>query len=131
MCLVIPKAWQFLAAPTTGQTIKQAWQENNGPLGNTKPGYGTIITGNIPSATRTGFDIETPAASGSGMKTYNANTGLWKGIPSTNIPIANSKGYMLFVGGDRSITAFNQAANETILRTTGKLYIHPAPMHLL
>lgn len=117
-----PKAWQFLAAPTTGQTIKQAWQENNGPLGNTKPGYGTIITGNIPSATALGFDIETPAASGSGMKTYNANTGLWEGIPSTNIPIANSKGYMLFVRGDRSITAFNQAANETILRTTGKLY---------
>lgn len=120
------KAWQFLSAPTVGQTINEAWQEGNVPLGNTRPGYGIIITGNMPGATSLGFDIQTAAAGGPGMKTFNPATGTWEGISSTNIPIANPKGYMVMVRGDRSVTAYNQPATATILRTTGKLYTQGA-----
>lgn len=116
------KAWQFLSAPTSGQTINQAWQEGNAPLANSRPGYGTIITGNMANATALGFDIATPVASGPGVKTFNPATGLWEAVPSTNTAIANSKGYMLFVRGDRSVNAFNQPETATTLRTTGKLY---------
>lgn len=116
------KAWQLLSVPTSGQTIRQAWQENNVPLGNNRPGFGTIITSNLPNATSLGFDIGTAFSSGPGMKTLNPATGQWVGVPSTNIPIANSSGYMIFLRGDRSVTAFNQAPVPTILRTKGKLF---------
>lgn len=114
------KAWQFLSVPTTGQTVNQAWQEGNAPLGNSKPGYGTIITSNNAGAVALGFDIYTTG--GPTMKTYNPATGAWDGIASPSINIANPRGYMLFVRGDRSVSAFNQPATATILRTTGKLY---------
>jgi hypothetical protein len=115
-----PKAWQFLAVPTSGQTVNQAWQEGNTPLGNSTPGFGTIITSNVPGAVGLGFDIFTPA--GPTMKTYNPATNAWDGIASPGIQIANKKGYMFFVRGDRSVTVFNQPATATILRTKGKLY---------
>jgi hypothetical protein len=120
------KAWQFLAAPTSGQTINQAWQEGNSPLGNNKPGYGTILTSNLPGATGLGFDIATPSSSGPGIKTYNAATNSWDGVSSTSNPITNASGYMLLVRGDRSVTAFNQPATDLILRSSGSLYTNGA-----
>jgi len=116
-----PKAWQFLSVPTTGQTINQAWQEGNAPMANNKPGYGTIITGNMPNALSLGFDMATPVASGAGLKTFNSNTGLWQGVAGTNQPFLPNQGYMLFIRGDRSVTAFNHSATATILRNTGTL----------
>ncbi len=123
-----PKSWRMMSVPTVGQTIKAAWQEGNASLSNiNKPGYGTIITSNLSGATTTlGFDLFTPA--GGTMKTYNANTDAWEGVASTQMPIANTKGYMLFVRGDRSVTAFNQAPTPLTLRTTGVLYtLHNNP----
>ena len=115
------KAWQFMAVPTKGQTINAAWQEGNSPLSNTNhPGYGTIITSNVPGAVALGFDVYT--AAGPTMKYYDGLTNSWTGVANPAGPIANTKGYMLLVRGDRSVTAFNQAATATILRTTGKLY---------
>ncbi len=115
------KAWQFLAAPTSGQTVNAAWQEGNTPLSNSNnPGYGTIITSNIPGAVALGFDVYT--AAGPTMKTYDSTSNGWVGIANPGIQIANKKGYMLFVRGDRSVTAFNQPATATVLRTTGKLF---------
>lgn len=113
------KAWQFLATPTKGQTINGAWQEGNNPGGNSKPGYGTQITSNLPNATDLGFDMTSVNPS---MKTYNSLTGGWEGVLSTYLGITNAKGYMLFVRGDRSVTSVNQPATATILRTTGKLF---------
>lgn len=53
-----PKAWQLLASPTKGQTIKDAWQEGKGSNENSeKPGYGIQITSNLPDATSLGFDM--------------------------------------------------------------------------
>jgi hypothetical protein len=131
-----PKAWRFLATPTSGQTIKNAWMEGNAPLGNNKPGYGAIITSNNPGALSLGFDIQTASNSGPSMKTYNPATGNWNGVANANTQmIANKKGYMVFIRGDRSVTAFNQAATATTLRTTGQLYTRgvnaPAPTTVL
>ena len=116
------KSWQLLAAATFGQTVNQSWQEGaTGPSSNPKPGYGTTITSNLPGALAAGFDFATP--SGATMKVYNPVTNGYDGIPNSNVlPIANDKGYMIFIRGDRSVTAFNQAANTTVLRTTGKVY---------
>ncbi|MEI2750128.1 MAG: PKD-like domain-containing protein [Ferruginibacter sp.] len=120
------KSWQFLSVPlNTTQTVKEAWQEGAAtPNANPVPGFGTQITSNLAGATTPalGFDVFT--APGPSMKTYNHVTHGWDGISSTtSLPITNQKGYMIFVRGDRSITAFNQPANATILRARGKLYI--------
>ena len=124
------KSWQLLAVPTTGQTIKQAWQEgatttNIGAppapsAGNPTAGYGTMITSDLTNATSLGFDAQT--SPGPSMKTYNSSTGLYDGPVSTSIPIYNQKGYFVFVRGDRSVTAYNQSASPTILRTKGTLF---------
>ena len=116
------KAWQFLSVPTIGQTINAAWQEGNVALGNTKPSFGAIITGIF-----TGSDISTGLPS---MKSYDTTTGTWQGITSTSSLINTDNGYMLFVRGDRSVTAYNQPATSTTLRTTGTLYqpTNPPPV---
>ena len=117
-----PKSWRLLSVPTYGQSIMNSWMEGNQPLSNsTNPGYGTIITSNLTGATTTlGFDIYTP--SGATMKTFNPNTANWESVPSAYSTIANNKGYMIFIRGDRSVTAFNQAPTATTLRTSGLLY---------
>lgn len=109
------KAWQFLSVPTIGQTVNAAWQEAQAPMIPGVANRGTIITSNVAGA---GFDLI--GGSGPSMKTYNA--GVWTGIANTNILIANQKGYMILVRGDRTVTVFNQPATYTVLRTTGKLY---------
>ena len=119
------KAWQMLAIPTVGQTIKDAWQEGNLPLANNRPGYGTIITsnngGSTAGANNLGFDIYT--STGGTLKYFNPTDSTWLGVTSTNTtPIANSKGYLILIRGDRSVTAYNQAPTATKLRTSGLLY---------
>ena len=119
------KAWQLLSTPTLGQTVKAAWQEGNSPLLNTNnAGYGTIITsnngGSTAGATGLGFDIYT--AAGPTMKLYSSLDSSWFGIPNTSISIANNKGYMILIRGDRSVTAYNQSATATTMRTSGLLY---------
>lgn len=116
-----PKAWQFLSVPTVGSTFKSAWQEGNTAMANTRPGYGTIMTSHIIGAsTSLGFDIYTPT--GTTLKVYNSAAANWDPVGNTNASMSNSKGYMLFVRGDRSVTTYNQAPTPTILRTTGTLY---------
>ncbi len=104
------KSWQFLSTPTTGQTIRQAWQEN----GTVPAGFGTIITG-----TGTGFDITTVQPS---MKSYDVTTNNWKPVTNTNNLLRDSLGYMLFVRGDRSVTTSAAVANPTVLRSKGAIY---------
>lgn len=116
-----PKAWQLIAVPTKGSaTIKSTWQEGNSPLANINPGYGSIITGNVSGAVAQGFDVYTPA--GASLKTYNSLTNVWDGVPSTNIPIENTSGYMFLIRGDRSVITSSAPATATTLRTTGQLY---------
>ncbi len=118
-----PKAWQLIAIPLSGtQTINEAWQDTATFANqNRYPGYGTMLTGNVPGATTVGFDAYTPV--GASIKVYDAATDNYISVPDTkNTPISNPKGYMVFVRGDRSVTASNQPATATTLRGKGKLY---------
>ncbi|MFM7709497.1 MAG: T9SS type A sorting domain-containing protein, partial [Ferruginibacter sp.] len=117
------KSWQMLSTPTSGQTIRQAWQEGASGVGNNpRPGYGTTITSNLTGATSTlGFDFYTQ--SGGTMRVYDAATNTYIGVPNTlTTPIYNPKGYMFFVRGDRSILTSSAPANEVVLRTTGRIF---------
>lgn len=116
------KSWQFLAVPVYGnQTINQAWQDSSTSANqNRYSGYGTQLTSNI-SPLPPHFDVYTPA--GPSIKTYNSVTNFWEGLSNTNnTPIANSKGYFVFVRGDRSVTTSTAPAVPTILRAKGKLF---------
>jgi hypothetical protein len=123
------KAWQLLSTPTAGQTIKAAWQEGNALLVNGKPGYGTTLVSNLPNALSPTLGFDFYSQNGATIKTYNASTNAWEGISSTYNSINNQKGYALFVRGDRSVTAYNQPATATTLRTSGVIYqpINPPP----
>lgn len=105
-----PKTWQFLSAPTAGQSIFQSWQEN----GSAAPGFGTWITG-----TGTGFDATSSLPS---LKKYNPASNLWNGETSTLNPVNNGNGYMLFVRGDRTVTTVSGSPVPTILRSKGTVY---------
>src|SRR5690606_33226833 len=74
------KSWQFLATPTTGQTIFESWQE----AGATPAGYGTRISGN-----GLGFDVysATPA-----LKYYNPATNNWTAVTNTSDPLQRAHG---------------------------------------
>ncbi|MDP4285210.1 MAG: hypothetical protein Q8891_12355 [Bacteroidota bacterium] len=108
------KAWEFLAIPTMGQTVKESWMEG----GATPTGYGTQVTG--AGGAVNGFDLASPSPS---MKYYNPSNSLgWTGIANTGISIYNQKGYMLFVRGDRSVDGKTTTTpNATTLRTKGNL----------
>jgi autotransporter-associated beta strand protein len=120
------KSWQLLATPTSGQTMNEAWQEGNAPLVNGTPFFGTTLTSEKTGAVARGYDFYTPSG-GPSIKTYNPATNLWVGIDDgvTNtaaLPVANKKGYMIFVRGDRSVQTSATPATVTTLRTRGKLY---------
>ena len=117
------KAWQFLAAPTSGQTINAAWQEGNTPLSTAlNPAYGTLITNHVAG---TGFDII--GGTGPSMKTYDPVSNGWVGIANTTIPIYNSRGYMLFVRGDRTASSVSGPTTSANLRTSGTLFTPANP----
>ena len=120
------KSWQLLSTPTFGQSVRDAWQEGNAPLAYTTPLFGTTITSDKAGAVSRGYDFYTPNG-GSSIKTYNSTTNTWDGIDngSTNtsvLPIANKKGYMIFVRGDRSVQTSAAPATVTTLRTRGRIY---------
>ncbi len=115
------KSWQLLSTPTNndGQSIKAAWQENaTSSADNPFPGYGIQISSNVTNATSVGFDVTSPIPS---MKYYNATTNQWNGVSNTTGLLYNSKGYMVFVRGNRLVTNYAQAATPTILRSRGYL----------
>ena len=112
------KSWQLLAIPTNGATVKESWMEN----GTSANWYGTLISG--AGGIAAGFDVYSSAPS---MKYYNDVNNTWIGITNTNNPIFDQKGYMVFVRGDRTVTAYNQPAKATVLRTKGTLLTGTQP----
>ncbi|MDP4285212.1 MAG: T9SS type A sorting domain-containing protein [Bacteroidota bacterium] len=108
------KKWLFLAIPTIGQTVKQSWMENGSTA---STGYGIQVTG--PGGTGSGFDMYSVSPS---MKYFDNATGNWKGIANTNQLIYDSRGYMVFIRGDRSVNGTTvTTSNPTNLRTKGTL----------
>lgn len=117
------KAWQLLATPASGQTVNASWQEGNTPLSTAlNPGYGTIITANYAGA---GFDII--GGAGPSMMVYDTVARTFLGIPNTNIPIYNRKGYMIFIRGNRTVTGIASPATSANLRIKGTLATPAAP----
>ena len=107
------KSWQFLSTPATGPSIKESWMEN-GDLVST--GYGIQITG--PDGIASGFDAITATPS---IKYYDPLLNSWVGVANADSPVYNPNGYMVFVRGDRSVTAYNQPSAKTTLRIKGSL----------
>jgi hypothetical protein len=112
--------WQFMAVPTAGKSVNACWQEGNAPKGNSRPGFGTIITNSFANSTSLGFD--TISRNGPSLKYFSATLSDYVGVDSTTVSIANNTGYMLFVRGDRSVVRFGQPSTVTVLRTSGQLY---------
>ncbi len=109
------KAWRFVATPfmsSTSPTLRESWQEGGN---NSSTGYGTEITGN--SAVSVGLDLATPFPS---MKSYNAVTNNYDAFTNAFDKIANNKGYMLFVRGDRSVSV-GGVTGATTLRIKGDI----------
>ena len=122
------KAWRLLAVNTSGQTIKQAWQENQAVMLNGNPGYGTMIPGKattLAAAQALGFDTLSP---GSSLFKYNPVTDNLDPVLNTSSTRVNSEqGFFLFVRGDRSagqmgLGSGNAATTATTLRSTGTIY---------
>ncbi len=116
-----PRKWQFLSVPTnTTQTVNQAWQEGQVPgtmvdVG----GYGTQISTLYASPTTLGFDFTSSV--GHGMKAWNVATQNYLPQPNTSSAISSSRGYMLFVRGNRAQTGL-AGSSTTTLRTRGQLF---------
>lgn len=112
------KKWHLLSiATTTTQTYRQAWQENNASGANSNPGYGMNIYG-TGSWAANGFDYASTAPT---IKIYNSATASYTGISSTLNTMNTTDPHMVYLRGDRSITAASVTTSATILRTTGTL----------
>lgn len=110
------KSWRLLSTPVsigTSPTFTTAWRE--GGSGTLSTGYGTQITG---PGSFVGMDNYTQRAS---VKYYNSTINNFVDVTNTNTTtIANSKGYFVFVRGDRGV-AVAGAAGTTILRIKGDI----------
>lgn len=121
------KAWRFISVPTFGgQTIKQSWQEGAvNQSSNPAPGYGIQLSGEMSNWAALGFDKKSVSPS---IKYYDAVSGNWIGVSNTNAtPIDNTKGYMVFVRGDRLSTDVNSPETQTNLRTKDNLKVGTQP----
>lgn len=113
------RAWRLLSVPVQGaQTFKQSWQENQAPMLNGVPGYGTILTS---STGGNGYDTIT---TGNSLLQWNGTA--YTGVAATTNPMATNKGYFVYIRGDRSVTTtmgvpVPTPSGATTLRTTGTL----------
>lgn len=128
------RRYRLLTAPVTGITINAAWQEGstwNGTTTLAAAGQGTLITGqqlgSATAANAAGFDFWSAIANSSAsVRSFIPGTGAlngsWLSLASTTTPAAfdNGQAYLLFVRGDRSVSA-GSASNATILRPKGVL----------
>lgn len=118
------RSWRLLSVPTFGsQTIRQSWQENNAPLANGTPNFGTLITDaglNNTASTTIGFDA---AAGTSSLLRWNGSG--WTGAANTlSTAVSSQPAWFLFVRGERSkgVTGASGDASATTLRTNGTVY---------
>lgn len=120
------RAWRLLASPTSGQTIHEAWQENQAAGVNGTAGYGTIITSKDATWSANGFDYKTANYS---MYSYDAASDELIPVTSTAVAISGEPGYYVYIRGSRSVTPSSSVSsvNATTLRTTGTLYTGDQP----
>jgi uncharacterized repeat protein (TIGR01451 family) len=132
------KAWRYLATPlqqvgvdATAATIAASWRENNSAF--TTSGYGVNITGPTgPSIASPSGELDLYSQRGS-MKYYDdANNNFIEIANTSTTKINNSKGYFIFVRGDRGAPNTTAGAGtETNLRIKGKINIGNQPFSVL
>jgi hypothetical protein len=111
-------AWRYLATPiaiAATPTITDSWRENNSSIA-VSTGYGTRITGPGTIGVN-GVDAYTQRGS---LKYYNDTANSFREIAATNVGIANTRGYFVFVRGDRSVAA-GAGTGATTLRMKGNI----------
>jgi hypothetical protein len=111
-------AWRFLATPiaiAATPTITDSWRENNSSIA-VSTDYGTRITGPGIIGVN-GVDAYTQRGS---LKYYNDTANSFREIAATNVGIANTRGYFVFVRGDRSV-AVGGGTGATTLRMKGNI----------
>ncbi len=120
------RAWRMLSIPTKGaQKIHDAWQEGGTHyVPDPKPGYGIQITSNLAAWPSLGFDAKSTKAS---MQSWNSSTGAWVDVTATlgtgnTGNMENSRGYAVYIRGDRSSIINGSLTSSTTLRTKGTLY---------
>ncbi|RYE17522.1 MAG: T9SS type A sorting domain-containing protein, partial [Sphingobacteriales bacterium] len=95
-------------------------------------GYGIQITSNRSTWQAEGFDAYSPSAN---IKKYDPSINNWVGSTSTNATgIKGVDGYMIYIRGDRTITASSSTTTPTVLRTKGTLFsgnLAPIPVPAL
>lgn len=120
------RAWRLLSVPlhpSAGTTISEAWQEAQQattiPPPAYTPGSGTLIT--YSTSAVNGYDKG--STNNPSLKYFNGSN--WAAPASTNIPVTNYPGYMLFVRGDRNfiIGGTNVPAASTTLRPRGPVNV--------
>jgi hypothetical protein len=120
--------WQYLSAPTIGQSIKEGWQENASiATENPKAGYGMHITSPLHNSTATvlGFDDYTIRGS---VKYYDSTSvDGWKEIPNTTDNFDPTIGYMTFVRSSRDLPVNTNSSGPTTLRNKGQILYGPQP----
>jgi hypothetical protein len=120
------RAWRLIAAPVqlleddpSTPTVAASWREGVSAL--TSTGYGTAITG--PTGPNAELDYYSLRGS---MKWYDetiGTNGAWVELTNTTTTaIANKKGYMVFVRGDRGAPNSSTVLGaSTVLRIKGKV----------
>lgn len=128
------RRYRLLTAPVMNTSINSAWQEGrtwNGGSAESSTGYGTLITGPQQStaagANGSGFDFWPAIASQQGSVRYylpgaSGSASSWQPLYSTLDATAfnNLQAYLLWVRGDRSVSAGTNPYSTT-LRATGPL----------
>lgn len=117
------RKWRFLSVPaSTTQSVRQSWMENAAnEAQNLAPGYGMIVTDEMPTAMAQGFDFR--SISGPSVKAHNAASNNYMGIVSPSTLLSSNSAYMVYVRGDRTCKPVpaSTIANTT-LRVKGQLY---------
>lgn len=126
------KAWRMLASNTSGQTIKEAWQENQLALSNGNPGYGLMISKNfntLADAQAAGFDTLSPSPS---LYKFSTAAGNWVAMTNTSSSLLTAEeGYFVFVRGDRrpgQFIAYTAPVSATTLRSRGSIFQGDQPV---
>ncbi len=118
------RAFRYVSPSVTStESIRNQWQEgqnnsNTTSNSNTKPGFGTHITGSLNGSN--GFDAT--QSGNPSMFTWNDGTQNWDAVPNTdNTSLEAGKAYALMIRGDRSanLNDNNATGNSTILRSVG------------
>lgn len=125
------RAWRLLAVPTSGQSIKAAWQENQLAGVDGVAGFGTQITSSQANAVSLGFDAVTTSSS---MYRYDSYSNVLRAVINTKDSIISAyQGYFLYIRGNRSQGASSSTTSNTatILRTKGSLNTGTKTTHIL